>query len=265
MQFATLNGITLHYQVIGAAPEKPQLVFINSLGTDFRIWRDVIVRFVGEAGIVTYDKRGHGLTEATPAPYTIDDHVGDLIALLDHLGVKGAVIVGLSVGGLIAQSLASKRPDLVRALVLCDTGMKIGNEAIWNQRIEAIQSKGMEAIGDAVMERWFTPDFRDKHADEVAGYRTMMTRIPMDGYIGTCAAIRDADLTDIATTLPQPTACIVGDQDVSTTPAIVAEMAKTIPGARYDVIKDCGHLPCVEQPHMLADIIKAFVADIAAG
>lgn len=265
MQFATINDVTLHYQVIGAPPEKPQLVFINSLGTDFRIWRDVIVRFVGEAGIVTYDKRGHGLSDVTPAPYMLDDHVNDLIALLDHLNVKGAILVGLSVGGLIAQSLASKRPDLVQALVLCDTGMRIGNEAIWNQRIEAIQSRGMAAIGNAVMERWFTPAFREAKHEEMVGYRNMVTRIPMDGYIGTCAAIRDADLTDIASTLPQPAACIVGDGDVATTPALVAEMAKTIPGARYDVIKDCGHLPCVEQPQMLADIIKAFIADVAYG
>lgn len=265
MQFATLNGVTLHYQVISAPADKPQLVFINSLGTDFRIWRDVIVRFVGEAGLLTYDKRGHGLSDVTPAPYTLNDHVDDLIALLDHLTIKGAILVGLSVGGLIAQSLASKRPDLVSALVLCDTGMRIGNEAIWNQRIEAIQAKGMDAIGDAVMECWFTREFRQNQREEMIGYRNMVTRIPMDGYTGTCAAIRDADLTEIAATLPQPTACIVGDQDVATTPALVAEMAKTIPGARYDVIKDCGHLPCVEQPHMLAEIIKAFVADVVDG
>ena len=144
MQFAEVNGVTLHYQVIGAAEGAPLLVFSNSLGTDFRIWRDVIVRFVGECAILVYDKRGHGLSDTGDAPYSIDDHVADLAALLDHLGRKEAIVCGLSVGGLIAQGLAVSRPDLVQALILCDTAHKIGTDEKWNQRIDAIHESGME-------------------------------------------------------------------------------------------------------------------------
>ncbi|MEM1381870.1 MAG: alpha/beta fold hydrolase, partial [Pseudomonadota bacterium] len=107
MQFADIDGVTLHYQVISAPDDKPTIVFSNSLGTDFRIWRDVIIRFVGEVSIVMYDKRGHGLSDLGPASDKpkIDDHVNDLAGLMDHLGISDAIICGLSVGGLIAQGL----------------------------------------------------------------------------------------------------------------------------------------------------------------
>lgn len=264
MQFATINDVTLHYQEIGAPPDKPALVFVNALGTDFRIWRDMIVRFVGSFSILTYDKRGHGLSSVGTAPYTMDDHAADLAGLLDHTGRSQVIVIGLSVGGMIAQLLASKRPDLVRALVLCDTGAKIGNEALWNSRIETIEAKGMESVGEAAMERWFSQAFRNEHPDEIEGYRNMVVRQPQAGYLGTCAAIRDCDLTEIASTLPVPAACIVGEHDVATTPALVGELAKLLPEANYDVIKNSAHMPCIEQPVVMADLVKAFVADLTA-
>ena len=150
MQFAKINDVTIHYQVIGAPEDKPTFVFANSLGTDFRIWRDVIVRLVGEAAIITYDKRGHGLSDLGKSQ-TMDDHIADLEALLDHLGVQHPIVCGLSVGGLIAQGLYHKRKDLVGALILCCTGMKIGTDETWNMRIETVESKGLEYIADDVM------------------------------------------------------------------------------------------------------------------
>lgn len=92
MQFAHVNGVTLHYQVIAAPENKPTIVFSNSLATDFRIWRDCIVRLVGECSILMYDKRGHGLSDLGETPYIIDDHVNDLAALMDHLGDRKSVV-----------------------------------------------------------------------------------------------------------------------------------------------------------------------------
>ncbi|WP_306120375.1 MULTISPECIES: 3-oxoadipate enol-lactonase [unclassified Roseitalea] len=263
MQFANINGVTLHFQVIGAAEGKPTIVFANALGTDFRIWRDVIVRLVGDFALVMYDKRGHGLSDVGEAPYAMDDHVGDLAGLLDHLSVSQAIVCGLSVGGLIALGLAGSRPELVRALVLCDTAPRIGSEAVWNERIETVQTGGIAALAEPVLERWFTPEFRHPANAELAGYRNMLVRQPPAGYAGTCAAIRDADFTDIARALTVPAACVVGDQDGSTPPEVVGEMAKLIPDARYDVLTDCGHIPCVERPEALANIVRAFAREVA--
>ncbi|MCP4314957.1 MAG: 3-oxoadipate enol-lactonase [Hyphomicrobiales bacterium] len=259
MQFADINGVTLHYQLIGAPAGKPVIVFSNSLGTDFRIWRDVIVRLAGEYAIVTYDKRGHGLSDTGATPYKIEDHVADLAGLLDLLEVKGAIICGLSVGGLIAQGLYASRPDLVRALVLCDTGHKIGNKEMWNGRIDAIGVAGIEAISEQILERWFTKDYRTNQIEAFAGYRNMLCRTPIAGYTGTAAAIRDADYTEEAKRISVPTLCVVGDQDGATPPELVGEMAKLISGSRYQVIPNAGHLPCIEQPVVLTDAIRAFV------
>lgn len=265
MQFADVNGVTLHYQLIGGPASKPVIVFANSLGTDFRIWRDVIIRLAGDFAIVTYDKRGHGLSGIGTSPYSIDDHVDDLAALLDFLNVRDAIICGLSVGGLIAQGLYASRPELVRALVLCDTAHKIGSADMWNARIAALEQGGIESIADAVLERWFTPPFRAPGNAEYNGYRNMLIRQPLAGYIGTCAAIRDADFTQAAAKIAVPAICIVGDQDGSTPPDLVLSTAKLIPDARYEIIKDAGHIPCVEQPEALVAIVLAFIDEFKLG
>lgn len=265
MQFAHVNDVTLHYQLISGPADKPVIVFANSLGTDFRIWRDVIIRLAGDFPIVTYDMRGHGLSDTGRTPYSINDHVSDLAALLDVLKVQNAIICGLSVGGLVAQGLNALRPDLVYAMVLCDTAHKIGSPDTWKARIEALENGGIESIADAVLERWFTPAFRSEDNPNFTGYRNMLIRQPLAGYIGTCAALRDADFTREAVKTTVPTICIVGDQDGSTPPDVVLSLARLIPGSRYEIIKDAGHIPCVEQPEMLVSIILAFIDEFKLG
>ena len=262
MQFAKIGDVNVHYQLIGAPAGRPIIVFANALGTDFRIWRDVIVRLAGDFAVVLYDMRGHGLSDTGKTPYAMDDHVGDLAGLIDFLGVRETILCGLSVGGLAAQGLYARRPDLVRALVLCDTAHRIGTPDLWNARIAAVREKGIEAIADGILERWFTPKFRMPGNAAFSGYRNMLVRQPVEGYAATCAAIRDADFTEATKKIAVPAICIVGDQDGSTPPDLVLSTAKLIPGCRYEVIKDAGHIPCVEQPEVLTEIIGTFIAGI---
>lgn len=258
MQFAKINGVTIHYQVIGAAG-KPLIVFANSLGTDFRIWRDVVVRLAGDFAVLLYDKRGHGLSSLGPEPAIgIADHAADLIGLLEHLKLGPATICGLSIGGMIAQTVWRDRPDLVTSLVLCDTAHKIATREFWDARIEAVRTGGVESVADAVMPRWFAPDFLG--TVECEGYRTMLARQPAAGYIASCIAIRDADLAEIAVRVDVPAIVVVGEHDGATPPALCAEFARLIPGARFEVIKNAGHIVPVEQPEMLTEIIRAFAA-----
>lgn len=257
MDFVRANGVVLHVRDSGG--DKPAVAFANSLGTDFRIWDKVAERLAPHCRLIRYDKRGHGLSETTPAPYAMTDHVADLAALLDHLGVKSAAIVGLSVGGLIAQGLAATHPDLVRALVLSNTAHKIGTNESWNARIDAVTTNGIASIADNVMKLWFTPDFHARRAEELAGCRNMLARTPLDGYVGTCAALRDADLTESTRALALPVLCIAGDQDGSTPPALVRSMAELIRGAEFRVIAGSGHIPCVEQPEAVAALILQFL------
>lgn len=259
MQSALINGIALHYSWRPAGSGRPVLVFSNSLGTDFRIWNEVASLLGGSASILRYDKRGHGLSGMGPTPYRIEDHVADLAGLLDHLGLRRAVVCGLSVGGLIAQGLAQDRPDLVRALILCDTAAKIGNDESWNARIAAVETAGLAGILDAVMARWFTADFRRPDNPAYGLAQTMFLRQDPKAYTATCAALRDADLRAAAGRLRLPTLCVVGDQDGATPPALVRELADSIAGSDYRVIAGCGHIPCMERPAELAQLIGEFL------
>lgn len=262
MQFITLNSINLHFQVTGLGDGKPVLVFINSLGTDFRIWREVVAELADQFGIVTYDKRGHGLSDLGAPPYAMADHASDLAALLDHLGVENVIVCGLSIGGQIAQQLYADRPDLVSALIFCDTAAQIGDPEFWRQRIGNIEANGLEAVADGILERWFTPQFRDHSNVSFPGYRTMLVRQPVAGYVGSCAAIAAFDMRDKAGQIAVPVLCVVGDQDGATPPEMVENFAKSIPGARFAIIAGAGHIPCVEAPEQLSSLIRDFSARI---
>jgi 3-oxoadipate enol-lactonase len=184
----------------------------------------------------------------------------DVAALLDHLDVESAAVVGLSVGGMIAQGLAALRPDLVSALVLMDTAHRIGTEDGWNGRIDTVRERGMAAIADRVLSGWFTQAYRDGVAD-FQGYRAMLLRNDIEGYAGVCAALRDADLTESTRTLKIPTLCIAGEHDATTSPAIMRTTADLIGGARLEVIRYAGHIPCVERPKEVAGLIVGFLRE----
>lgn len=258
IQTITVNGVMLHYQLEGPK-HLPLLVFSNSLGTDLRVWDSLLPLLAPHYRFLRYDKRGHGLSACPPAPYQLDDHINDLIGLLDALEVSQAVLCGLSVGGMIIQGVAARRPELVSHLILSNTAHKIGPAQGWEDRINTIRTHGIEFIADAVMERWFATEFRSQQPSELSLWRNMLARSPVEGYLGTCAAIRDADLTESSSKLTQPTLCIVGDQDGATPPALVESTAALIPNSRFAVIKDAGHLPCIEQPTQLAAVILEFL------
>ncbi|NIA69995.1 3-oxoadipate enol-lactonase [Pelagibius litoralis] len=260
MHFMAVNGLTLHVSDSGMT-ERPALVFSNSLGTDFRIWDQVVARLGERFRILRYDKRGHGLSDIGVSPYAMTDHVEDLAALMDSLSIDKAVICGLSVGGLIAQGLYASRPDLVRGLILCDTAHKIGNDALWNSRIATVETEGIAAIAEGVMERWFTKALREGDPVALAGWRNMLTRTPAAGYAGTSAAIRDTDFTDQTPAIAVPTLCMVGEEDGATPPALMQELTALIPGARCEVIAGAGHLPCIEQPQVVAELILTFTRE----
>jgi 3-oxoadipate enol-lactonase len=258
MRFVKANGLVIHTLDQGRR-DGPPLVFINSLGTDFRIWNEVAEILAPNFRIIAYDKRGHGLSESGPDKNDIADHAGDLAALLDSVGVERATIVGLSIGGMIAQEFYRKRPERVSALVLCDTAAKIGTEEVWDQRIAQVERGGIEAIADSVLERWFTAHFRTTRSPELTGMRAMLTRTPRQGYLAACGALKRADLRQYAERIQAPTLCLVGDEDGSTPVALVRETSALIPGSRFEIIEGAGHLPNVEKPKIVARLVAEHV------
>jgi 3-oxoadipate enol-lactonase len=259
MQFARLNDVTLHYQVIGSPADKPPVVFVNSLGTDYRIWRDVVIRLADDCSMLMYDKRGHGLSDIGDAPYSMALHAADLEALLAHTGFSGAIACGSSVGGLIAQQLSLSRPSSLGGIVLLGIAHKVGTAQSWADRIAAVSSGGISAVADKIVSGWFTADFRKDRA-ATSGYRNMLIRTPLDGYLGTVAAIRDTDFTATARRIGVPVVCAVGDSDPTTPVALAEEYVGLAPRARLEVIAHAGHIPCVEQPGAVAKIIRNVIS-----
>ncbi len=259
MPFQDINGITVHYRLAGT-PGRPRLAFLNSLGSDMRIWDEVAHQLGGAYELLVYDMRGHGLSGATEAPYTIELHLADFVSLLDACGWARVSAVGLSVGGMVAQAFAARHPERVDRLILLDTAARIGTAESWNERIAAVERGGLASIGSAVVERWFGAAFRQSRAATVKGWRAMLERTPAAGYNGTCAALRDADLTGELAAIRAPTLVAVGSEDLATPPDLVRRTADAIPGARFVEIEGAGHLPCIDRPGEVAELIRAHAA-----
>lgn len=264
MAFVRTNGVVLHYRLHG--PEgAPAVAFVNSLGTDARIWDEVIDTLATRYRVLSYDKRGHGMSDAPVGDYALADHIADLANLFDHVGMPTATVAGVSVGGLIAQGFALRHPDRLTALVLCDTAPKVGDAQMWNGRIAAIRANGMGAIADAVVERWFSAGFRSERPVDLAGWRNLFLRTNVDGYCGTCATLRDSDLTAEIGSIDKPTLVLVGDEDGSTPVPLVRACAEAIAGARFEIIPQAGHIPSIEQPAAVAALMTEFFEEAGHG
>lgn len=255
MRIAQLNKVALHWREDGDPDGKP-IVFANSLGTDLRLWDALLPLLPQSMRIIRYDKRGHGLSSCPPSPYCINNLIDDAEAFLDQLGVRDALFVGLSIGGMIAQGLATRRPDLIKGLVLSNTAAKMGDEAMWRQRIDQIGRYGIAPVAEGILERWFSPAFLE--SDELEAWRNMLSRTPLEGYLGCCEALAKADLTSALPDIGQPTLGIAGSLDGAITPQIVQASIDEILNARFALIKGTGHLPCVEAPHDFARLLIHF-------
>ena len=256
--FAT-DDVQLHYRDDGD-PQGAPVVFANSLGTDLRLWDPILPHLPKGLRIIRYDKRGHGLSSCPKGAYSMGALVREIEALLDHLDVKNCLFVGLSIGGMIAQGLAIKRLDLLRAMVLSNTAAKIGQPAMWDDRIAAVKAGGIEALADSILERWFSDGFRDQ--PELALWRNMLVRQPDAGYMGCSAAISGTDFYTPTSGLRLPTLGIAGSEDGSTPPDLVRETVELIPGSKFQLMRNAGHLPCVEQPADYAKHLTDFMVDI---
>src|SRR5689334_13627731 len=155
MSFINCNGHIVHYSYLDNKTDLTFL-FINSLGTDFRIWNDVVKILKNHGNILLYDKRGHGLSDEVENTSSLNDFADDAIALLDSLSIKKCIPVGVSVGGMIAILLADRIPERLLKVIFCDTRHKIGNTQSWNERIAAVKGKGIAAVSDTVLQRWFS-------------------------------------------------------------------------------------------------------------
>jgi len=248
MPFIELNGDRFHYR-LDAPADAPagaaSVVLSNSLGTNLSMWDLQVPPLTRHFRVLRYDTRGHGLSAVTPGPYTNEQLAGDVVRLLDVLGIERAHFCGLSMGGMVGMWLGAHAPGRVGRLVLCDTAPQIGSAEFWRGRISSVLDGGMAAITEVILERWFTPGFRSRAPEAVERTRQMLLQSPPQGYAACCAAVRDANETPTLDRIRARTLVITGAQDPATTPADGRLIAARIPGARY-VELEASHLSNIE-------------------
>lgn len=258
--FIENNGINLHVRVDGVDHRvAPPVLLLHGLGTDLQVWDRVLALLPDHLRYVRFDQRGHGLSDAPPAPYRMGAMVSDAEAVLTALNIRDCLVVGLSMGGLVAQGLAIKRLDLVRAMILLDTAAKIGVPAVWADRIAQVRAGGMAAIADNAMERVFSKAFRA--TADVTHWKTMLLNMNPEGWIGCAAAISGSDFYTPTSGLRLPVLGLVGSEDATTPPDLMRETIDLIPGSKFRIMKKSGHFLPIENPIAVAEALVGFMAE----
>lgn len=235
-------SVALHHTVSGPA-DAPPLVLGGSLGTTLDMWEPQVQALSTNFRVIRIDHRGHGGSPTPEGPYSMADLGGDVLALLDRLGMERAHYAGLSIGGMVGQWLAINAPQRIDRLVLLATSPYMGPARNWRDRAATVREKGTAALADTVVERWFTPGFVEEHPDEVRVLRDQIVATPDQGYAGCCGAIEGHDTREDLHRVPVPTLVVSGAQDPSTPPEEHgALLAERIPGARSVVLEGAAHL-----------------------
>ena len=257
MPFVLVDGVSVHYRVQGPI-EAPALLLIHSLGTSLEMWAPQADALAHQFRVVSYDLRGHGLSQATEGAYSLGLLARDALGLLDALGIERAHVAGVSLGGMIAQTLGIEAGHRVRSLVLGDTASAIGPKSNWDNRAAAIRADGMGSLVDAILARWFTAGFIETQPALTRGFAAMLLRMPAEAYISAAFAVRDGDTTADLGRIRCPTLVLVGDEDVSTPPSAAEALEAAIPGARLTVIEQAAHIPTVERPEAVTAAMASF-------
>lgn len=244
----------LHYRLRGADSGLP-VVLLNSLGTDLRMWEGVADR-LPNLRLIGMDKRGHGLSATPTGDWRLDDLARDALELMDHLGLSRAMVAGCSIGGMIAQRMATLAPDRVAGLFLSNTAMKVGTDESWAARIKGVTEQGLRGLAPQIMERWFAPAFRT--TPEAKAWETMLMRGDDAGYIATCRVLAAADLRGTSPAIACPVLLVGGTADASTPEDLVRATAAAIQRARVEIIEGSGHIPAIDNPDATARLLEDF-------
>ena len=249
----TGSTVEVHYLLEG--PEDALvLVLSNSLGTTLAMWDEQAPALSERFRLLRYDHRGHGGSPVPPGPYKIEDLGRDVLVLLDRLEVERFSFCGLSIGGVVGMWLAREAPERVERLVLCCTSARFAPDT-FDSRARTVRANGVGAIADAVVERWFTPAFREGRPEVAEWARRMLLETPAEGYAGCCEAVRDADLSGRLGQISAPTLVIAGADDPAAPPDQAELIRNSIPDASLEVIPDAAHLANIEQPEAVTQAI----------
>jgi 3-oxoadipate enol-lactonase len=235
-------------------PNGPAVLMAHSILTSSSMWRDQAALLAGRGmRVVCADTRGHGNSSAPPGPYTIDDLVGDAVALLDALEIEQVHVVGSSLGGMMGYGMGILQPRRVASLVLCDARADAppAFAAPWDERIQRALREGCASLACSTTERWFGKSFLDMHPGVAIRFQQDIAATSVEGFVGCARAIQQLDYLPRIHTISAPTTLVVGSNDAPL-PDVMADIHRDIAGSRLVVIGDAGHLPNIDQPASFA-------------
>ncbi|MBE9376291.1 3-oxoadipate enol-lactonase [Saccharopolyspora sp. HNM0983] len=238
--------MNLNYELTGPQ-DAPVVVLSNSLGTDLSLWDEQVPALQRHFRVLRYDQRGHGASPSAPGPFTLEQLGGDVLQLLDQLGIARAHFAGVSLGGMTGMWLAENAPDRIAGLALICTSAALGPPSMWTERAAVVREQGMAAMVEPSLPKWFTPELA-QDPEVAAKFGGMIRACDPEGYAGCCEAIAEMDLLDGLGRISAPTLVIAGAEDPATPPAHAEQIAAGVPGARVEVLSPAAHLANAEQP-----------------
>ena len=253
------NGINIRYELEGPS-SAPVVTLSHSLSADLSMWDPQMKALTGKYRVLRYDMRGHGGTDVSEGPYSLEGLAADVHELLVALGIRQTHLIGLSIGGMIAQLFAVQHPGMIRSLILCDTSSELPQEAkvLFEERIRTAKTLGMEAHVEPTLERWFTKAFRSAPAAD--RIRALIRKTDPRGYIGCSYAIMGLNLTSRLSSIQAPTLIIVGEDDPGTPVAAARTIHDKIKGSELVVLKSASHLSNIEQAQEFNKAVIRFLA-----
>jgi 3-oxoadipate enol-lactonase len=254
------NGINFNYTIDG--PDgAPWVMFSNSLCTTTAMWDEQAAALKTKYRVLRYDQRGHGATEAPAGRYPFDALVADAVALLDALSIARAHFAGLSMGGATALGLAEQHPGRVDHVIVCDSPCMStpASSQQWEERIVVAQQKGMEALVEPTIGRWFPPETVAKNPPHLDKVRQMIRDTPVNGFIGCSAALADHNYNAKVETVTRPVLFMVGEKD-GTAPAAMKAMHTRLKGSRYVELPGAGHISNMDRPAEFTRAVEEFLA-----
>lgn len=249
MPRVSANGIAINYEIEGREGA-PVVTMSHSLSANLRMWDPQMQALVGRYRVLRYDTRGHGASEVPAGPYSLEMLADDAVGLLNSLGIKQTHFVGLSMGGMIGQTLGLRYPDRILSLTLADTASSYDPEAakVWQQRIESARKNGLAPNVEPTIERWFSPGFIENQPATIDKVREMIRATPVEGYVGCSQAISQLDLTGRLGDIRAPTLVVVGEDDPGTPVAASRIIYDNIAGSELVILPVARHLSNIEDP-----------------
>ncbi len=251
------NGIDINYEVEGSGP---WLTMSHSLACDLHMW-DPQMPVLRKFKVLRFDTRGHGQSSAPTGDYTLEQMADDVKGLLDGLGIKQTHWAGLSMGGMIGQAFALKFPGVFQSMVLADTTSRRPPDAakMWGDRIQTAQTRGMDALVESTLARWFTEPYRSSHKDVMEKIGGDIRATPVNGFIGCCHAISKLNYLDRLKEIKVPALVVVGELDPGTPPDLARAIQQNLPGSELKIIPSAAHLSNVEQEQVFNDAMTGFL------